>query len=142
MALRPPVGPHRLDFSGNTGANLGTPLLRLVGNSDAFSEYVVEVRHPFRRDVWGLVGADRCLEAQVAQRYEKHFARRAFALAARVNHRDAPQTRGIFIESGAFDIRNVEGSFVAKKSSADREGKPDRRGNSPAQQRRMDTLGA
>ena len=140
--MRPPVGPHRLDFSGNSGAHLGTPLLRLVGNSGAFSGYIVAFGTLFGGMFGAIVGADRGLESQVAQRYEKHFAQGAIAFAARVNHRDAPQTRGIFIESGAFDIRNVEGSFVAKKSSADRDGKPDRRGNSPAQQGRTDTLGA
>ena len=63
-----------------------------------------------------IVGADRGLEAPVAHRYHKHLAQGALALAARVDHRDAPQTRGMYIESGAFDIRNVEGTFTAKES--------------------------
>ena len=43
---------------------------------------------------------------------------RLLAVAARVSHRDAPQTRGIFIESGAFDVRNVEGRFIATEAQA------------------------
>ena len=63
-----------------------------------------------------IVGSDRGLEANAAHRYEKHLAHGSIVLAARVHHNDAPHARGIFIESGAFDIRNVEGRFIAKGS--------------------------
>ncbi len=62
-----------------------------------------------------IAGSDRGLESNVARRYEEHFAQVAAALAARVDLRDAPQARAIFLESGAFDIRNVEGRFIARK---------------------------
>ena len=62
-----------------------------------------------------IVGSKRGLEPRLVRRYEEHIARGALALAARVHHRHAPQARAIFIESGAFDVRNVEGTFVARK---------------------------
>ena len=61
-----------------------------------------------------IAGADRGLEANVARRYEEQLGHGALALAARVHHRDARLARGILIESGAFDVRNVEGSFIPK----------------------------
>ena len=61
-----------------------------------------------------IAGSDRGLESNVARRYEQHFAHGAVALAARVDQKDAPQARVIFLESGAFDIRNVDGRFIAK----------------------------
>ena len=61
-----------------------------------------------------IVGSDRGVEANVAHRYEEQVGQGAFALAARVHHKDARLTRGIFIESYAFDVRNVEGNFIAK----------------------------
>lgn len=61
-----------------------------------------------------IVGADRGLESEAVHRYQEQLALGAFALAARVEHRDAPYARGIFIESCAFDIRTVEGRFIAK----------------------------
>lgn len=76
-----------------------------------------------------IAGADRGLESQVARCYEKYLAQGNMALAARVHHRDAPQTRAILIESIAFDIRNVEGSFIAKPEKAIRLELPERRDN-------------
>ena len=63
-----------------------------------------------------IVGADAGLESQAVRRYEKHFAVGAIALAARVRGPDRMMTRGAFIESGAFDVRSVEGRFIAKKA--------------------------
>ena len=76
-----------------------------------------------------IIGLDRGLEPQVAHRYQEHLALGTRSLAARVRHSDAPQTRAIFIESGAFDVRNVEGRFIVKKSSNTRKVVPDRVGN-------------
>ncbi len=85
-----------------------------------------------------IAGANRGLESGVVHRYEKHFSQGAFALAARVKHCDAPQARGIFMESGAYDIRNLEGDFRAKKepaaqkkSSSRKDGSPERRDSNP-----------
>ena len=78
-----------------------------------------------------IAGADRGVESQVARRYEECLASGVIALAARVGHRDAPHTRGIFIESGAFDVRNVDGSFIAKTVSAARTPMPLRWDNNP-----------
>ena len=64
------------------------------------------------------VGADRGLESEVAHRYQEHLDQGALALVARVRRRDAPFARGVFIESVAFDIRNVEGSFIAREGPA------------------------
>ena len=71
--------------------------------------------------VGAIIGSSRGLESQVAHRYERYLSLGVFALAARVDHRDAPQARAIFIESGAFDVRNVEGSFIAKESPIPKE---------------------
>ena len=76
-----------------------------------------------------IIGLDRGLEPKVARRYQEHLALGTRVLAARVRHGDAPQTRAIFIESGAFDVRNVEGRFIAKKSSNNRKVAPDKVGN-------------
>ncbi len=74
-----------------------------------------------------IVGAFRGLESDVAQRYDKSLSRGAVALVARVAQRDAPQTRGILIESGAYDIRNVEGDFISKEPPSPRIEVPERR---------------
>ena len=68
-----------------------------------------------------VVGSKRGLEPEVAHRYQQHMARGSLALAVWAEHRDAPQSRAILIESGAFDVRNVEGSFVAKRPRNDEE---------------------
>ena len=73
-----------------------------------------------------VIGSSRGLESQVAHRYEKYLSQGVFALAARVDHKDAPQARAIFIESGAFDVRNVEGSFIAKEAPTPKEETPER----------------
>ena len=78
-----------------------------------------------------VVGSHRGLEGAVAHRYEKYLDLGAIALAARVEHLDAPQARGIFIESGAFDIRNVEGQFIAKDMAASAQTVSDGRDNHP-----------
>ena len=44
-----------------------------------------------------VVGSHRGLESAVAHRYHKHLLEGALALVARVNHRDAPQARGVII---------------------------------------------
>ena len=74
-----------------------------------------------------VVGSHRGLESTVAHRYHQHLLRGAFVLVARVSHRDAPQARGIIIESGAFDIRNVEGNFIAKEPPSDKKRIPEPR---------------
>lgn len=69
--------------------------------------------------LWGAIaGANRGLESRVANRYQYHLEQGTWALVARVGRYHAPLARGVLIESGAFDIRNVEGSFVARPGSA------------------------
>ena len=63
-----------------------------------------------------IAGADRGLESPSVRRYERHLAAGRVALAARVRDRDKMLARGAFIESGAFDVRSVEGRFIARKS--------------------------
>jgi hypothetical protein len=61
-----------------------------------------------------IAGADVGLESQIGRQYEKQLAQGAVGLAVRVRGRDAPLARGLFIESGAHDVRRVEGRFIAK----------------------------
>ncbi len=63
-----------------------------------------------------IAGKDQGLESRVARGYEANLAQGSLVLAARVNHWDAPHTRGILIESGAYDVRNVEGRFVVRRA--------------------------
>ena len=62
-----------------------------------------------------IAGADLGLESRAVRRYEGHLAAGWVALAARVRSMDAPLARGAFIESGAFDVRSVEGRFMARE---------------------------
>jgi hypothetical protein len=61
-----------------------------------------------------LAGQDHGLEPEVAQRYERHMARGRVVLAVRVPRRDLPGARGIMLESGALEARDVEGTFEPK----------------------------
>ena len=132
MAVRPPMGPHRL--LGSRGAVLIWVLLAFDswGVQVLLASTLWKIGTLFGGMLGAIVGANRGLESQVAHRYEKHLAQGAFALAARVNHRDAPHTRGIFIESGAFDIRNVEGNFIAKEEPNPREKILERQDTNPS----------
>ena len=78
-------------------------------------------------------GAFRGLESQVAHRYEEHLAQGSLALVARVHRRDAAQARAIFIESGAYDIRSVEGDFISREAYAGVEQVPQPQDNSRSQ---------
>ena len=62
-----------------------------------------------------IVGSDQGLESDVARAYESHLVHGNLVLAARVAHADAPQARGVMIESGAYDVRNVSGRFIVTK---------------------------
>ena len=65
-----------------------------------------------------VVGSHRGLEPEVAKGYESHLSNGAYVFAVRVDRKDAPHTRGALIETGAFDVRDVEGNFIAKKAAA------------------------
>ncbi len=62
-----------------------------------------------------IAGADLGLESRGVRRYERHLAAGCVALAARVKDRHRMLARGAFIESGAFDVRSVEGRFMARE---------------------------
>ena len=62
-----------------------------------------------------IAGADLGLESRSVRRYERHLAAGCVALAARVRDRHRMLARGAFIESGAFDVRSVEGRFMARE---------------------------
>ena len=61
-----------------------------------------------------LLGQDRGLEPEVAHRYETHVRDGRLLLAARVRRRDLPHVRGILLESGAQEVRDVEGTVEPK----------------------------
>ena len=79
-----------------------------------------------------IIGADRGLESNMVRLYERHLSEGALALAARVRSRDAPNARGIFLETGAYDIRNVEGNFIAAERPVGQEAIPEKQDNAPA----------
>ena len=64
-----------------------------------------------------MVGAFRGLRSEIARSYIMHLEHGSLALVVRIKNLDAPFARGVLIESGAYDIRNVEGSFVPKPAS-------------------------
>ena len=79
----------------------------------------------------GIVGSDRGLESDVARAYGSHMVHGNLVLAARVACADAPQARAIFMESGAFDVRNVTGRFIVKKGPVEDNAMPVRADVSP-----------
>ena len=62
-----------------------------------------------------VIGMDRGLEPEAAERYRKHLAQGSFVLAAKVHQRDVPHARGILLESGSFDVRTIEGNFIVQE---------------------------
>ena len=65
-----------------------------------------------------IAGADLGLESSSVRRYERHLAAGWVTLAARVRNQHRMLARGAFIESGAFDVRSVEGRFIARERQA------------------------
>ena len=118
MALRHQVGDHRFHSRRGAGAGLGPAGLRFLGIQVLLAITLWKIGGLFGA-LWGAIaGANRGLESRVANRYQYYLEQGTWALVARVGRYHAPLARGVLIESGAFDIRNVEGSFVARPGSA------------------------
>ena len=64
--------------------------------------------------VGGVMGAQMGLEEGLADRYNRHLAQGHILLAARVEATNAPEVRGILIESGALSVQDAEGSFIGQ----------------------------
>ena len=64
-----------------------------------------------------ILGPEHGLEPEVAQRYGRHMHQREVVLALRARHRDLPGARGILLESGAWEARDVDGTFESKVPS-------------------------
>ncbi|MBI4329171.1 MAG: hypothetical protein HY685_04830 [Chloroflexi bacterium] len=65
-----------------------------------------------------FLGEGQGLEPRFLRHYEGQLALGASLLVARVRGRDLPWARGVMIEGGSSEVRNVEGTFVALKDSA------------------------
>ena len=61
-----------------------------------------------------LLGQDHGLEPEVAQRYERHLAQGRAVLAVRTPRRGMPGARGMLLESGALEARDLDGTFELK----------------------------
>ena len=59
-----------------------------------------------------FIGAERGLPREVAGHYLEHLAHHRLVLVARSRH-DAVNVRGILLESGAVEVRDVKGTFEA-----------------------------
>ena len=57
---------------------------------------------------------ERGLEQEVAEDYEARLERGGWVLAVDVHRRDRPFARGVMLESDAFDVRDVIGTFETK----------------------------
>lgn len=57
---------------------------------------------------------ERGLEQEVAEDYEARLERGGWVLAVDVRRRDRPFARGVMLESDAFDVRDVIGTFETK----------------------------
>ena len=57
---------------------------------------------------------ERGLDQEVAEDYEARLERGGWVLGADVRRRDRPFARGVMLESDAFDVRDVIGTFEAK----------------------------
>ncbi len=64
--------------------------------------------------VGGVMGAQMGLEEGLADRFNRHLALGHILLAARVEATNAPEVRGILIESGALSVQDAEGSFIGQ----------------------------
>ena len=61
-----------------------------------------------------MAGQERGLEPELATAYERHLASGRWLVTARAGRRERPQTRGALMESGASDVRDVQGTFIVK----------------------------
>ena len=64
--------------------------------------------------IGGVIGAQMGLEDRLADRFNRHLALGHILLRARVEAANAPEARGILIESGALSVHDVEGSFIGQ----------------------------
>ena len=64
---------------------------------------------------FGAVSAgERGLDQEVAEDYEARLERGGWVLAVNVRRGDRPFARGVMLESDAFDVRDVIGTFETK----------------------------
>ena len=61
-----------------------------------------------------MLGQDHGLEPEVARRYERLLRRQWVVLAVHVPRRMLRHARGMLVESGAMEVRDVEGTVEAK----------------------------
>ncbi len=61
---------------------------------------------------------ERGLDQEVAEDYEARLERGGWVLGADVRRGDRPFARGVMLESDAFDVRDVIGTFEAKPTRA------------------------
>ena len=61
-----------------------------------------------------LLGQDHGLESEVAERYQRHFQLGRVVVAVDAPSRDLPSVRGVLLESGALEARDVDGTFETK----------------------------
>ncbi len=64
--------------------------------------------------IGGVMGAQMGLEERLADRFNRHLAQGHILLAAGVEATNAPEARGILIESGAFSVHDVQGAFIGQ----------------------------
>ena len=61
-----------------------------------------------------ILGQDHGLEPEIAKRYERLFRQQRVVLAVRTPRRMLRHARGLLLESGALEVRDVEGTVEAK----------------------------
>jgi hypothetical protein len=63
------------------------------------------------------IGQYQGLEPEVAQRYERHLRQRKAVLAVRAGQRSLRDARGMLLESGASEARDVDGTVELKRQA-------------------------
>ena len=67
--------------------------------------------------------AERGLDQEVAEDYEARLERGGWVLGVDVSRGDRPFARGVMLESEAFDVRDVIGTFEAKPAPRPKPGR-------------------
>ncbi len=72
------------------------------------------------------VGYERGMSSEMIRYYSKQVELGRVVLATRVRRRHLSNIRGILLESGALEVRDVQGSFEAKRRAAPKVKSPSR----------------